>query len=230
MHKLIRLVVPPEDLYSDETQTFADLDAGAQRAVVDEAQARARSHIERAIAKQNGGFADWWEEHAGRWSFAKNVEYGDRNLAWLLEDDHAYEPFDGDEYGHEDGLKDRGEAPYVPDEVVLAGDDARAELDQAWDETREALNRDLRKAREDLEEAGIDPAEFFEQDVEAIRGVDDGMVQHYLDGAFCYGPQPNCYGYITAPWWSSILDEGQYEQASEFVDDGGLLVCIDVHY
>ena len=80
------------------------------------------------------------------------------------------------------------------------------------------------------DDAGYDPRDLFELDPVEVREVDVGMVQHYLNDVFGYGPSPVHYAYISQPWWATVEERRDYEQATEFIENGGLLGCYDIHH
>lgn len=205
MHQLIRVLVPFEghpDTDADHPDELAD-DPVAR--YVDNVFAFARSYVEDSIAihgEGRGGYADWFQADAGRFADYLADEHGDANRYPLVTDDH-------------------------PERVVLLGDAAQRELEDAWEATREEYERCLTEARTCLIEADVEPSELFAQDPVELR--EDAMLQHHLGNAFGYAPGPECHAYI-AEVYTPVDRPSRYDYATELIEDGAGMALFDVHY
>ena len=206
MHILARIVVPPQAVWPDDGSPI-DIDAQSQTELevrADEAHAVARSYVGEQISihrEYGGGFSDWHNDGAGRWTESLLEEYTDVNGA-----------------GREE-------------QIVLVGEDAREQLEMAHEETKDALENKQQRIADELEAHGLEMEDLLTIDPTELRKPGDfGMLRHYLNGLTEYAPQPEVRAYIASPVYKAIETESQYEQALEDIDDGGFVVPIDVHY
>lgn len=210
-----RIVVPRETLsFDDDTKDvpFQQLSHDDQLLAVDEAHAAAQFFAEDYISRfgDGSGCADRVGEDAGHFAETYNEKYGDQNLARI---------------GWDQG--------YFTDGVALAHNAALGELEEAWEETKESHRRFFNRAKEHLEDAGVDldgDESIFDQSVMDLRSrsysSDLGMFRYYMSEVFSAGANRITHLYCTAPHYGSVRTPEDYATVRELVEEEGAFVCV----